>query len=342
MAVERKRVGFIDIFRAFGIILMVMGHIKFGEAFDKWIHAFHMPMFFFISGWFYGRNESIPIKNQLRKKIRFLIIPYFVFSIIEILLLLPIFPEYRTLSMLNYIFFNTTTYVYVSNTFFGISPVPGALWFLTALFFAEVIYLILDYLFDKTWKLDVAVIALAILGMLANQIFPFRLPWSLDAAFVGIGFFHMAKVIKGTKIEKVFKLKNWQALVVGIVISLSIMLCPKVNMRTGSYGWFVPFWINAFGAIVAGWNLSRCIEWFLLRNGVFKTADAWLKGIGQNSIVYLCMNQIVILFIAKFMNLIGFGGMIAKILILIITMAILFVFEKLICNTKLKVMVGKQ
>ena len=35
----------IDILRALGILLMVMGHIGFGGAFDKFIHAFHMPMF---------------------------------------------------------------------------------------------------------------------------------------------------------------------------------------------------------------------------------------------------------------------------------------------------------
>ncbi len=37
----------IDIFRCFGIILMVMGHVGFGKAFDKFIHGFNMQMFFF-------------------------------------------------------------------------------------------------------------------------------------------------------------------------------------------------------------------------------------------------------------------------------------------------------
>lgn len=47
-----ERLDYIDIFRALGIILMVMGHIGFGSKFDKFIHAFHMPMFFWISGFF--------------------------------------------------------------------------------------------------------------------------------------------------------------------------------------------------------------------------------------------------------------------------------------------------
>ena len=47
---KQVRIDYIDLFRAFGIILMIMGHIKFGGNFDKWIHAFHMPTFFFVSG----------------------------------------------------------------------------------------------------------------------------------------------------------------------------------------------------------------------------------------------------------------------------------------------------
>lgn len=39
----------IDIIRGIGILLMIMGHIDFGENFDIYIHAFHMPVFYVIS-----------------------------------------------------------------------------------------------------------------------------------------------------------------------------------------------------------------------------------------------------------------------------------------------------
>ena len=56
-----NRIEYIDIFRSFGIILMIMGHIGYGDTFDFFIHAFHMPMFFFISGYFY---QSYKEKNK--------------------------------------------------------------------------------------------------------------------------------------------------------------------------------------------------------------------------------------------------------------------------------------
>lgn len=50
--VKNGRIDSIDIFRGMGIIIMVMGHIGFGYVFDHFIHAFHMPMFYFVSGMF--------------------------------------------------------------------------------------------------------------------------------------------------------------------------------------------------------------------------------------------------------------------------------------------------
>lgn len=68
-----NRIDYIDIFRAFGIILMVMGHLNFGGNFDHFIHAFHMPMFFFVSGFLY-KNNNITFGKFLCKKAKSLLI----------------------------------------------------------------------------------------------------------------------------------------------------------------------------------------------------------------------------------------------------------------------------
>lgn len=74
---------------------------------------------------------------------------------------------------------------------------------------------------------------------------------------------------------------------------------------------------------------------------LLKKIGDWLKAIGRNSIVYLCFNQIVILAMTKLLSMVGISGAIAKIPTLVLTMALLFCLEKLICNTKLKVLIGK-
>ena len=338
-AENQSRVEFIDLFRAFGIILMIMGHIKFGGCFDKWIHGFHMPMFFFISGWFFKTQKNIG--EKIAKKARTLLVPYVCFELLQWMVLMLFIPEYRGPQTLLYVFTENTHKIMIENGTFGISPIPGAMWFLTAAFFAEKIYILIERILGCDWILHVAVVILVVVGMLVPTMLPFRLPLALDASFVGIGFLHIARMIKSSKVERCLNLKLWQVLVIGTVFTVSIMISPKINMRTGNYGWYLPFWINALGVIIAGWNLSRYVEEYLTHSGMTLMVSRWLKGIGRNSIIYLCFNQTVILVVTKAAYIIGFKGLIAKIPILFISMTILLCLEKLIIGTKFKVLVGK-
>ena len=342
LAGKQARVEYIDLFRAFGIILMMMGHVYFGGFFSKWIHAFHMPMFFFVSGWFYKRRENVSTGGIILRKAKSLLLPYLCFGTIVWILCLTVIPEYRRLGTLYYFLYKNTYAIPVEIFNNLVSPIPGALWFLTAIFLTEVIYTLLDKILGCNWKLHVSVSLLVIFGMLATKILPFRLPWAMDASFVGIGFFHIARVCKGSKVaDKLLNLQLWQSLALGGIISVTIMVLPRINMRTGQYGWYITFWFNALGAIAAGLNLARYFEKLLSHGMFFRRISGWLKGIGKNSIVYLCLNQITILAMMLLMNEVGVHGLVAKILVLILTLFILFVFERLICNTKLKVLIGK-
>lgn len=342
--ISRKelRVEYIDLFRAFGIILMIMGHIKFGAVFSKWIHAFHMPMFFFISGWFFKPKNNVRVSRQICDKAKSLLIPYLCFEIIVWIVCLLYFHEYRSWDTLKYILFENTYAIPVKYSANGISPIPGAMWFLTSLFICEEVYIFLDRILGHSWKLHFAVSIVAVFGMVATNILPFRLPWAMDASFVGVGLFHIARITKGNMTKRIFNLKWWCSILIGIAISGLIMLNHRINMRLGNYDWYPLFWINALGAIVVGFNLSRYLEYILNKNLLSSRISHCLKGIGKNSVIYLCLNQIVIIFVTQLFELIGLRGLVAKIPILLLTVIILYGFEKLICNTQLKVLIGKK
>ena len=339
MTNRETRVEHIDLFRAMGIILMIMGHIKFGSHFDKWIHAFHMPMFFFVSGWFYKGAEGISAWERIRKKAKSLLFPYICFEILQWGILLLFVPEYRSSKILYYILFENTYKIPIEKGTFGISPIPGAMWFLTAIFFADVIYYVIDKFVGCNRKSHIIILILAVFGMLFPTVLPLRLPLALDAALAGLFFFHIARMIRGRKAESILEMKLWQSLLLAAAFSALIMACPEINMRTGSYGFYLPFWINALGVIAAGWSLSRYAELFLKRFA--KWIFLWMKNIGRNSIVYLCLNQSVILVITTVLNLCGIHGVMAKIPVFFFAMIMLLGFEKLFCNTKLHVLLGK-
>lgn len=48
-----ERVNYIDYIRAIGIVLMVLAHIPLSDAFVHYVHGFHMPLFFVVSGYCY-------------------------------------------------------------------------------------------------------------------------------------------------------------------------------------------------------------------------------------------------------------------------------------------------
>ena len=60
-----QRYDYIDYLRAVGIILMVLAHIPLSDSFVHYVHGFHMPLFFVVSGFlFKGGGQLICGKLQ--------------------------------------------------------------------------------------------------------------------------------------------------------------------------------------------------------------------------------------------------------------------------------------
>lgn len=124
-----KRLDYIDMAKGIGIILVVCGHIVYTrENILVWISSFHMPLFFVIAG------AMMSIKGEssidIRKKFNSLIIPYLWFSLIDFII-----------DIGNVLLGKIDTNAFITNaissiTFYG----KSVLWFLTALFLAEVYF----------------------------------------------------------------------------------------------------------------------------------------------------------------------------------------------------------
>lgn len=72
-----KRIEYIDIAKGLGILLVVLGHNDFALVSPfthKFVYAFHMPLFFFISG--YILNTSMGFKDFFRKRFNALLKPF--------------------------------------------------------------------------------------------------------------------------------------------------------------------------------------------------------------------------------------------------------------------------
>ncbi|WP_261379745.1 acyltransferase family protein [Bacillus licheniformis] len=80
----QKRIEWIDVSKGVGIILVVLGHTPTPDWLKTFIFAFHMPLFFFLSGLVY-HDGNMTFTSFLLKKIKTLLLPYFIFSVLAYL-----------------------------------------------------------------------------------------------------------------------------------------------------------------------------------------------------------------------------------------------------------------
>ena len=81
-----KQIDFISICKGIGIILVVLGHLNIGEYWHQVIYSFHMPLFFFISGYLFKYIYLEIPKEFLLKKAKTLYIPFVKWALIFLLL----------------------------------------------------------------------------------------------------------------------------------------------------------------------------------------------------------------------------------------------------------------
>ena len=155
---------------------MILGHVLEGSGLDSTlrdlIYSFHMPFFFFVSGFLFYKKYHNYIDYTI-SNVKSLLIPYVFFRLCTFLLLVPYFIFKRSdVSNFPYAFINGTT------DFPG-----GANWFLLCFFCVKELYYWIDTM-SVYYKWPVVII----MGVLAYFIH-IRLFWNLDAALMAMPFF---------------------------------------------------------------------------------------------------------------------------------------------------------
>ena len=330
-----KRIDYVDVFRGIGIIFMILGHMSFVTPhFDHYIHAFHMPMFYFASGLFFKTN--LRITTYLKKLTRQIILPYVFFATIFSFIVV-----FRGEDTLQNVLSQVLT---INNNGF---PIAGALWFLTSFYFSQVILYILKKKINDDIVLTPIVVLSLIVGINFSKLFATRLYWSLDTSFVGLALIFLGYIVKKYNLlEKLISDRIGLTIILFLINCFLIMKTSYVNIRADIYPSTILFLINAVMSFLVYLNASKIIINYLSKTKFKKM----LAVIGKNSIVSLCLNQFVILFFTKIfyklkidyyflyvwhLNIIYyivFSG--------IVILTLYFLSDKLI-NTRFKIFFGK-
>ena len=188
----RGRLDYIDISKGLGMLTIIWGHVvEFGIT-NSFVYAFHIPLFFALSGCVFDRQRYSNYKQFLIRKIKTLLIPYLLFSFMT----WGIWIVYLNLSSQSLVgCYQPLLQTFIAQGSGGYLVHNVPLWFVTCLFVVENIYWVLSKYTPKT-IITISVL-LAIVGYYLNTdpyciLYNFdmrELPWSIEVALSAIIFF---------------------------------------------------------------------------------------------------------------------------------------------------------
>lgn len=264
----KNRIDWLDKCKLIGIWLVILGHLNISKDFQTFIYAFHMPLFFFISGYLY----KIPENNfaQLKKNTSGLLWPYFTFYIFNWFVLFILFyVVYTLVTGNNNITLSETLVKPLLGMLYGVGydtensrMLLRPLWFLIALFVIKTLF---DIITKFTKKLLLIAMITLVLWLISHLLVLYKvdLYWSVDSAFTASPFFAFGYILKSLKIN--FNILNevkYFNAIFSIVIFIAIYFLAQINSSvdingnvTGNYSFL--FFINAFLGIIAAGMISQ-------------------------------------------------------------------------------------
>ncbi len=312
------RLHWIDALKGIGIILVVFAHHSLPIALDTYIFSFHMPLFFFISGFLFDFEKyAESAANFVKGRFRSLIVSYFCFALLTCLFYFLLDTGFQP-GVTNIDFFKNSASYGVYSIFYALGPLVSynpPLWFLTCLFVTELIF----YLFAKKYYVEPKKLVLwltiaGVIGYLYSVYVPFRLPWNADVALSAVVFYGAGNLFRkfteqeekstanletgligpGTDLNLKVNSKLREGISIvkkflpGVFILLNLLYlgyllefptADKINMNVMKYGNFFSFYLLAFSGIFTFVYLFKKIG-----------SSKILEYYGRNSLIVLALH----------------------------------------------------
>lgn len=205
---------YISIAKAIGIILMVVGHAISQNFAYRFIYIFHMPLFFFCSGYFYRVPTSLDGVRQFAvKRFRGLYWPFVKWGVLFLLFhnLFCTWKIYdpRTIdrySLLDHL--NRLKSLIFTMT--GQDQLIDPFWFLKQLLLSSLLICIATFLLQKIKYKDIVLCFFFILMAIVSKFFKWGLPilWDLSIIFLSTTFVFMGYLYRMVEKETVYSNRN--------------------------------------------------------------------------------------------------------------------------------------
>ena len=241
------------------MVLVVFGHSKgLPDYLVTLIFSFHVPLFFFISG-FLIKSDKLEgtISSNTRKLGQTLIVPYVLFFLLAFLYWLAT----RNIGAKALLSAGRAWYSPIIGLVTGIESdlfVDPPLWFFPCLMVTAMTY----HATRKLLTLTAATWLFVVLALLISLVWndsPIRLPWGLDSMWPALGFYAAGQLVREKDFFRQFKPKT--LLFIFIVSAALLVYAQRVNGRvdlaTMNFGqWPALYMLNTLLGIVATFTFS--------------------------------------------------------------------------------------
>ncbi len=266
-----KRDTAIDITKAIGILLMILGHCDgLPHIVRNFIFSFHMPLFFILSGYFYKPKK---LKDVVTSGYKHLVKPYLITSFFCILLCITACDWNLAKAKIIGTIMSNGGWSY---EMFGANlPFIGPIWFFLALYWCKIFYTFLNQKTDKClwFSFIISTLALVIGKYIVN------LPLGILTGFCGMVFYCMGDYWKN-KMNEPFKTPF---LIFGLIVWLGCIR--KAHLELASFDCNL-YPISMFAAFVGTYFT------YLISKKVPSFIQPIFIWIGQNTLLILCYHTL--------------------------------------------------
>jgi fucose 4-O-acetylase-like acetyltransferase len=268
-----------NILKAIGIVLVVVGHAN-GKMFSWFIpYSFHMALFVFISGYFYKNHYDNTILLFLKKKFKQLVIPYYKWNLFYgcLITLLLYLGAVKFGKPINLETFFITPWKSGHQYLFNLAG-----WFVLCLFLIQISYILLRKIFLNVSNNEIVLfIIFLLIGVLGTYLATFENSKSyyyVIRVLFGLPFFHLGYIYK-LKLEKLDRFNTITFVILLIYQTIIIQYYDGLHyeMVWAKFGGHIlmPF-LASFSGIWLFIHLADLIDSKL-------SNDKLLSYIGQNS-----------------------------------------------------------
>ncbi|WP_338347947.1 acyltransferase [Fructobacillus tropaeoli] len=243
-----KRIEWVDVAKAIGILLVVYGHVilgvhdagVWGNTFSyrlqhSVIYATHMPLFFFLSGIFAVKWVQRVAKTAIWQKAKTLLIPYFVWGIVQ--------------AVVMQVFSKSTNNGQGLGNAVQLPFMPYAqFWFLYDLFWIFMVYYLFLHVFKLSTKWYIGFAAVMFL------ISPFMGVWEFWRIFYYMIFFALGTLVLNHS-DLLDKVNIWLNLILVVILHLIYFFVSMPTALHNAFSFFV-----AMSGVVLLINLSKHIK----------------------------------------------------------------------------------